>query len=160
MPVGQVVPTQPVDAGAAGDAGTAAGPVRARVYLLGPPRVDNLPPPSRTDPMLRPQAVELLVYLVAHGGKAPRDDILYDVLGDAPQSKAAGRLNTFVYSLRRSLKTSAGGRAGVYVGPPDEDYAVGRDLIDLDLWRMQDAITTAQAASDRPFARRRGPARG
>lgn len=59
-------------------------------------------------------------------------------------------MNTFVYSLRRSLKTSAGGRAGVYVGAPDEGYVLGRDLIDLDLWSMQDAIAAAEGAPDQP----------
>jgi two-component SAPR family response regulator len=118
------------------------------VFLLGPPRVDNLPPPSRTDPLLRPQAVELLVYLVTHGGSANKDDILIDVLGDAPQKRALGRLSTFVYSLRRSLKASTGGRDGVYVGAPEEDYVLNRELIDIDLWRMQDAMAAAAAAGD------------
>jgi DNA-binding SARP family transcriptional activator len=125
-------------------------PGRAKVFLLGPPRIDNLPPPSRTDPVLRPQALELLVYLVTHGGSAGKDQILEDVLGDAPQSKAAGRLSTFVYSLRRSLKKSAGGAQRTYVGAQEEDYVLNRDGIDIDLWRMQDAIAAAAAATDPP----------
>src|SRR5439155_689643 len=106
---GQRQPAPPVEASPAArpalraskDQPGPAVPGRAQVFLLGPPRVDNLPPPSRTDPLLRPQAVELLVYLVTHGGSANKDDILIDVLGDAPQKRALGRLSTFVYSLRR-----------------------------------------------------------
>jgi hypothetical protein len=71
----------------AADVLTAAGSGRARVFLLGPPRVDNLPPPSRTDPLLRPKALELFAYLAVHGGEAKRDDILYHVLPDAPQPR-------------------------------------------------------------------------
>jgi two-component SAPR family response regulator len=122
------------------------------VFLLGPPRIDNLPPPSRTDPLLRPQAVELLVYLVSHGGSADKEDILLDVLGDAPRKRAPGRLSTFVYSLRRSLKTSAGGGEGLYVATPEQGYTLNRELIDIDLWRMQAAISAAGAAGD-PAAR-------
>jgi two-component SAPR family response regulator len=92
--------------------------------------------------------MELLVYLVTHGGSAAKDQILEDVLGDAPVSRAAGRLSTFVYSLRRSLKTSAGGRDGVYVGPAEEDYVLNRDRIDIDLWRMQASIAAAGTATD------------
>jgi two-component SAPR family response regulator len=116
------------------------------VFLLGPPQVDDLPPPSRTDPMLRPKALEILVYLATHGGKANRDDILYDVLGDAPAKRVPGRLNTFVYSLRRTLKTAAAGWDGAYVGAPDQDYALNGELIDLDLWSMQDTIARAATA--------------
>jgi DNA-binding SARP family transcriptional activator len=123
-------------------------PGQAKVFLLGPPRIDNLPPPSRTDPLLRPQALELLVYLVAHGGSADKENILEDVLGDAPQKRALGRLSTFVYSLRRSLKKSAGGVQRTYVAAPEQGYALNRDGIDIDLWRMQDAITRAGAAVD------------
>ncbi|OLB91048.1 MAG: hypothetical protein AUI15_23490 [Actinobacteria bacterium 13_2_20CM_2_66_6] len=139
-------------AGVAGDEPGQARPGRAKVFLLGPPRIDNLPPPSRTDPLLRPQAIELLVYLVTHGGHADKDQILDDVLGDAPQSKALGRLSTFVYSLRRSLKKSADGAQRTYVGAQQDDYVLNRDGIDIDLWRMQGAITRAGTATD-PAAR-------
>jgi DNA-binding SARP family transcriptional activator len=141
---------QPVPAG--GGHTTPGGPGRAKVFLLGPPRIDNLPPPSRTNPLLRPQALELLVYLVTHGGHADKDQILNDVLGDAPQKRAPGRLSTYVYSLRRSLKNSAGGTDRTYVGTPDEDYTLNRDGIDIDLWRMHEAIARADAATD-PAAR-------
>gem|GEM_PF-1944184 len=133
---------------AARDGGQLAGLGRARVFLLGPPRVDDLPPPSHADPVLRPKSLELLVYLAAHGGRAGREQVLEDVLGEAPRSKAPGRLNTFVYSLRRSLKTAAGGRDGVYVGPPEDGYPLNRDLLDIDLWRMHAALTRAGATTD------------
>jgi len=137
---------EPVAAAPAGR-GAPGGLGRAAVFLLGPPRIDNLPAPSRTDPVLRPQAMELLVYLVTHGGSAGKDQILEDVLGDAPASKAAGRLSTFVYSLRRGLKKSAGEAQRTYVGAQEDHYALNRGGIDIDLWRMQDAITAADTAT-------------
>jgi len=146
---GDPVADRPEQAGGDADQpadGHRPGPGRARIFLLGRPRIDNLPPPSRSDPPLRPQSMELLVYLVARGGAASKDQILEDVLGNAPQRKAPERLNTYVYNLRRNLKR-AGGDA-TYVAPPEAHYALNRDALDVDLWWMQAAIADADAATD------------
>jgi DNA-binding SARP family transcriptional activator len=89
--------------------------------------------------------MQLLVYLAVHGA-ADRDQILEDLLGDAPRKRAPHRLNTYVYNLRVNLKR-AGGPA-VYVAPPDQRYALNREACDIDLWRMQAAIAEADTATD------------
>jgi two-component SAPR family response regulator len=90
--------------------------------------------------------MQLLVYLAVHGGRAGRDQILEDLLGDAPRKRAPHRLNTYVYNLRVNLKR-AGGPA-TYVGPPDQGYPLNRDALDIDLWNMQAAIAEADTATD------------
>jgi len=55
-----------------------------------------------------------------------------------------------VSNLRASL-SRAGGKAS-YVASPAQNYALNRDALDVDLWRMQDAIAAADKAGD-PLAR-------
>lgn len=137
-----------VAVGSAGDnpAVTARSPGRARVRVLGRPEILDLPPRSGDDKPLRPQSLELLVYLLARGGQADRDQIIDDVLGDVPVRRAPHRLHTYAYNLRLNLAKAGG--PGSYVAPPGDRYALNRDLLDVDLWRMQDAITAAQNATE------------
>ncbi len=129
-------PTQPVRAG------------HARVVVLGAPRIVDLPLPRKPgEQSLRSKALEVLVYLVAGGGQAPKHRIIADVLAAERQSKSRARLNTYVSNLRACL-ARAGGRA-TYVAGPDEQYALNRDAVDVDLWRMQAAIAAAAARDDR-----------
>ncbi|MEV0428307.1 BTAD domain-containing putative transcriptional regulator [Micromonospora sp. NPDC050495] len=108
-----------------------------RVQVLGTPAVVGADP-HRTP---RAKSVELLVYLAVHDGAASTDAILDDLLPDAPTSKAAGRLYTYVSGLRAVLR-HAGGPAG-HVTHPDHRYLLNRDLLDIDLWRMRTAIRDA-----------------
>ncbi len=131
---------QPVEAG------------HAQVVVLGAPRIVDLPPPRKPgEQPLRSKALEVLVYLVASGGQAPKHRIIADVLSAERQSKSRARLNTYVSNLRACL-ARAGGRAS-YVAGPDEQYALNRDTVDVDLWRMQAAIAAADAAGDDRDAR-------
>jgi DNA-binding SARP family transcriptional activator len=90
------------------------------------------------------------VYLVASGGQAPQHQVIADVLPDELRSQAHHRLNTYVSNLRVNLKRAGGPAA--YVAPPAERYALNRDALDVDLWRMQAAIAAADTAPD-PAAR-------
>jgi len=119
----------------------------ARVVVLGVPRIVDLPPPRRPgEQPLRSKALEVLAYLVTSGGQAPQHRIIADVLAAERRSKSRARLNTYVSNLRGCL-ARAGGKA-TYVAGPDEQYALNRDVIDVDLWRMQAAIAAAEAAGD------------
>jgi DNA-binding SARP family transcriptional activator len=91
------------------------------------------------------------VYLVACGGHAPKHRLIADILAAERQSKSRARLNTYMSNLRACL-ARAGGRT-TYVAGPDEQYALNRDAVDVDLWRMQTAIAGAEAARDDPDAR-------
>jgi DNA-binding SARP family transcriptional activator/nucleoid-associated protein YgaU len=137
------------------EAGGLAAPERtgpARVVVLGVPRIVDLPPPRKPgEQPLRSKALEVLAYLVASGGQAPQHRIIADVLAAERRSKSRARLNTYVSNLRGCLARS-GGRAS-YVAGPDAQYALNRDVIDVDLWRMQAAIAAAQAAGNDKEAR-------
>ena len=127
------------------------GAGHARVVVLGPPGIVDLPQPRRPgEQPLRSNALEVLVYLIAGGGQAAKHRIIADVLAGEKQSKARARLNTYVSNLRSCLRR-AGGPA-TYVAGPDEQYALNRDVLDVDLWRMQAAIAAAEATED-PQAR-------
>ncbi|WP_280840999.1 BTAD domain-containing putative transcriptional regulator [Micromonospora sp. A200] len=115
-------------------------PVRVRV-LGTPGLVDG--DPQRTP---RAKSLELLVYLAVHDRAASTEAILDDLLPDAPTSKAAGRLYTYVSGLRAVLRHTGG--PGSYVTHPDHRYLLQRDLLDVDLWRMRAAIREAGQATD------------
>jgi DNA-binding SARP family transcriptional activator len=124
----------------------------AQLVVLGTPRIVDLPLPRKPgEQPLRSKALEVLVYLVASGGQAPKHRIIADVLAAERHSKSRARLNTYVSNLRACL-ARAGGRAS-YVAGPDEQYALNRDAVDVDLWRMQAAIAAADAARDDRDAR-------
>jgi len=124
-----------------------ARPGRARVCVLGPPRIVDLPLPRQPrEQGLRSKALEVLVYLVAAGGQAPQQQVIADVLPNELHSRAHHRLNTYVSNLRKSL-SRAGGKAS-YVAGPDERYAINRDALEVDLWRMQDAVAAAGTTND------------
>ncbi|WBB78582.1 BTAD domain-containing putative transcriptional regulator [Micromonospora sp. WMMD882] len=123
------------------DTGTQpGGPVAVRV--LGDARIVDM---DTTVP-LRAKSLELLVYLVVHEGDATQDAILDDLLPDAPRSKAPHRLHTYVSALRKTLSRTGG--AGAYLTHPPRRYALNRQMLDVDLWRMRDALRDAERATD------------
>ena len=128
--------------------------LRARVQVLGQPGIEDTVgrPPAPVEP-LRAKSLELLVYLAAQDGHgATQEAILDDLLPDAPARKAPERLHTYVYSLRRALRRAAGGTApDTYLAHTGDRYAL-TDQVDVDLWRMREAITEASATTD-PVAR-------
>ncbi|MFY1700219.1 BTAD domain-containing putative transcriptional regulator [Micromonospora sp. WMMA1923] len=115
---------------------------RVVVRVLGDARVVDV---DTTQP-LRSKSLELLVYLAARGGTASQDAILEDLLPEATARKAPHRLHTYVYNLRRVLKHTAG--PGTYLSHPGRQYVLHRDLVDVDLWRMTDALDQAEHATD------------
>ncbi|MGX4657844.1 BTAD domain-containing putative transcriptional regulator [Micromonospora sp. SCSIO 07396] len=105
---------------------------------------------------LRAKALELLVYLIVHDGEATQDAILDDLLPDAPAAKAPHRLHTYVSALRQTLTRTGG--PGTYLTHPTHRYALNRQYIDPDLWRMRAALrdaTHATSDADRLAALRR-----
>lgn len=114
-----------------------SGTGRAQITVLGPVSILGLP--AGVTP--RKKSLELLVYLAVHDGQATAEAILDDVLGDVPASKAPGRFYTYVSDLRAVLRRTAG--PGTYLSHPGQRYVLNRELVDVDLWRMQDAIRDA-----------------
>jgi DNA-binding SARP family transcriptional activator len=143
-PEGEGTDAQPA-VGQTGDEDTAEAEAsetgRAEVTVLGPAGILGLP----TGIAPRKKSLELLVYLAVHDGEASAEAILDDVLGDVAASKAPGRLYTYVSDLRTVLRRVAG--RGTYISHPGHRYVLNRDLVDVDLWRMQAAIRDAALAT-------------
>ncbi|MBQ0977875.1 BTAD domain-containing putative transcriptional regulator [Micromonospora sp. M61] len=111
------------------------------VRVLGGARIVDM---DTTTP-LRAKALELLVYLVVQDGDAAQDNILDDLLPDAPASKAPHRLHTYVSALRKTLVLTGG--PATYLTHPPRRYALNRDALDTDLWRMRAALRDAALAT-------------
>jgi two-component SAPR family response regulator/LysM repeat protein len=126
------------------EAPTADEPVGTPVVVqaFGKPRIVDAP----ADERVRPQAVELLVYLAARGGTASQDDILEDLLPEVTAKTAPHRLHTFTSNLRRIAGLIAGG--GTFLTVERKQYRLHRAAFDIDLWRLQDAVAEAAATSD------------
>ncbi|MEU4555747.1 BTAD domain-containing putative transcriptional regulator [Micromonospora violae] len=125
---------------------------RVDVRVLGGARIVDM---DTTIP-LRAKALELLVYLVVQDGDAAQDNILDDLLPDAPASKAPHRLHTYVSALRKTLARTGG--PATYLTHPSRRYALNREVLDTDLWRMRTALRDAALATtdaDRTTALRR-----
>jgi len=117
------------------------GPGVVAVQVLGPPAIVGVDP----EKPLRAKAMELLVYLIARGGSATVDAMKEDLVPDATVKKAPNRIHTYVYAMRLALRRT-GGRA-TYISHPRHRYALNPDALDVDLWRMRDALSAAEAAS-------------
>jgi DNA-binding SARP family transcriptional activator len=113
------------------------------VRVLGAPAIPDADPRRH----LRGKSLELLVYLVVHDGQASVEAILDDLLPDAPASKAAGRLHTYVSDLRNTLRRTGG--AGSYLTHPGHRYVLNPDALDVDLWHMRAAVRRASTSPDR-----------
>jgi DNA-binding SARP family transcriptional activator len=122
-----------------GDNATAPGRVQVRV--LGGARIVDM---DTTMP-LRAKSLELLVYLIVHDGNATQDNILDDLLPDAPAAKAPHRLHTYVSALRKALARTGG--PAPYVTHPPRRYTLTPAAFDTDLWRMRDALRDADCAT-------------
>jgi DNA-binding SARP family transcriptional activator/LysM repeat protein len=127
------------------DATTADEPIPSTlvtVEAFGKPRIVDTP----ADERVRPQAVELLVYLAVRGGTASQDDILEDLLPEVTAKTAPHRLHTFTSNLRRIAGLIAGG--GTFLTVERKQYRLHRAAFDIDLWRLQDAVAEAAGAGD------------
>ncbi|WP_245712980.1 AfsR/SARP family transcriptional regulator [Micromonospora nigra] len=126
---------------AAGEEPAALSNGRVKVRVLGGARIVDM---DTTMP-LRAKALELLVYLVVHDGDAAQDSILDDLLPDAPAARAPHRLHTYVSALRKALARTGGPAS--YLTHPSRRYTLNREMLDVDLWRMRDALRDAKHAT-------------
>ncbi|MBU8857773.1 MULTISPECIES: BTAD domain-containing putative transcriptional regulator [unclassified Micromonospora] len=119
---------------AAAGASAAARVERVKVTVLGRPALVDASHPRR----LRTKSLELLVYLAARDGTASTEEILEDLLPEAPSSRALHRLHTYVSDLRAVLRQHAG--PGSYLTNPHHHYRLNPDRFDIDLWRLRAAL--------------------
>ena len=120
---------------------------RVDVQVLGTTPHLADPPSDIAAPPWRPQARELLAYLICHPRGVAEHILFEDVLGDVPGSKVRSRMNTYVYSLHQQLRAVGG--PGTYLTHTAHGHImIDPDRIDSDLWRLHQHLHDAANASD------------
>ena len=125
-------------------------PTRSRVdvrVLGAAPHLTNPPSDTTAPPPWRPQARELLAYLICHPRGIAENILFEDVLGDVPGSKVRSRLNTYVYNLHQQLR-AAGGPGTYITHTPRGHIMIDPDRVDCDLWRLHQHLHNATTATD------------
>jgi DNA-binding SARP family transcriptional activator len=122
---------------------TASG--RARLRVLGPPRIENITAEGRP---LRAKALEMAVYLAVHPDGAATRQIGEYLEPDAKVHQADQRVHTNASNLRHVL-----GRAGTadpknaYVIKSAGRYRLDPATVDVDVWNLRDLMRTATLAT-------------
>jgi DNA-binding SARP family transcriptional activator len=121
-----------------------------RIRLLSEPAIFDRDGTATTG--LRLHARELLVYLAVHRDGADLPQIMEAFWPTATLRRAGERLSTEVADLRgRIRKAAADGKIQPVINTGGR-YVLNADLLDIDLWRMADALRRASKATD-PAAR-------
>ncbi|WP_327007614.1 hypothetical protein OHA72_10280 [Dactylosporangium sp. NBC_01737] len=146
-PTGAPASDEPMEAGPTpalddSEAAPAPDPV-VRVLVLGPPQIVDM---NTAKGSARAKSVEVLVYLAVHDGPVHYEPIIDDLLPDAPAKKAPHRLHTYVSALRDVLRRT--GAPTEYVPRSGDRYQLNRDVLDVDLWRLQQALRDAEQTTD------------
>jgi two-component SAPR family response regulator len=121
-----------------------------RIRLLGEPAVFDRDGTAITG--LRRHARQLLVYLAVHRDGADLPQIMEAFWPTATLRRAGERLSTEAADLRGRIRQAAGDAKVQPVINTGGRYVLNADLLDIDLWRMSDALRRASNATD-PEAR-------
>jgi DNA-binding SARP family transcriptional activator len=121
-------------------------PRPVRVRLLGEPAIFDRDATTITG--LRRHARQLLVYLAVHRDGADLPQIMEAFWPTATLRRAGERLSTEAGDLRGRIRQAAGDDKVQPVINTGGRYVLNADLLDIDLWRMTDALRRAGAATD------------
>ncbi|MGI5185465.1 BTAD domain-containing putative transcriptional regulator [Dactylosporangium sp. CA-152071] len=117
-------------------------PTKVRIRVFG--TIAVLHADDRTVNGLRSHARELLTYLTVHRTGAALSDIMEAIWPDATVSRAEERLSTVVWNLRHSIRTAAGDHSVQPVINTGGRYHLNPNLLDIDAWRLDDALSAAR----------------
>ncbi len=126
--------------------GPASAEGRARLRVLGQPRIEDITAEGRP---LRAKALELAVYLAVHPDGAATREIGEYLEPDARVSQADQRVHTNASNLRHVL-----GRAGTaepknaYVIKSAGRYRLDPATVDIDVWNLRDLMRKATIATE------------
>ncbi|MER7996601.1 transcriptional regulator [Micromonospora chalcea] len=118
---------------------------KARLRVLGPPRIEDITKPGRP---LRAKALELAVFLACHPDGVTTRDIGEYLEPEARLSQADQRVHTNASNLRHVL-----GRAGTaetknaYVIKTAGRYRLDPTTVDVDVWTLRDLMRRATIAT-------------
>ena len=118
------------------------------IRLLGEPAIVDRDGITVTG--LRRHARQLLVYLAVHRDGADLPQIMEAFWPTATLRRAGERLSTEVGHLRSRIRQAAGDQKIQPVINTGGRYVLNAAVLDIDLWRMSDALRRAAAATDRP----------
>ncbi|MGK5741523.1 AfsR/SARP family transcriptional regulator [Micromonospora sp. URMC 103] len=113
---------------------------RLELRVLGEPTllVDGQPLTIR-----RTAAVEVLVLLAAHPDGADTRQLIDAIWPGPPRHSLTGRLYTTLSELRATIRTASGLNV---IDHTDERYRLNPNHLDVDLWRLLDAVQNAATA--------------
>jgi hypothetical protein len=121
---------------------------QAVVRVLGTPRIVDAQAAGRP---VRQAALELLVYLAVHPEGAAVEQICDDLWPGVRRFQVAQRLHTAASNLRHLLAAAAGADpklAGEFAGKQLGRYPLNPQLVDVDLWRLRDAVAAVRSGQD------------
>jgi DNA-binding SARP family transcriptional activator len=121
-------------------------PHPVRIRLLGETTIldrDNNPVPG-----LRHHARELLVYLAVHRSGADLSQIMEAFWPTATVRRASERLSTEAGDLRRRIRQAAADNNIQPLVNTGGHYHLHPDLLDIDVWRLIDALHQATASTE------------
>ncbi|SCF15092.1 DNA-binding transcriptional activator of the SARP family [Micromonospora haikouensis] len=118
---------------------------KARLRVLGPPRIDDITHPGRP---LRAKALELAVFLACHPDGVTTREIGEYLEPDARISQADQRVHTNVSNLRHVLARAATPNTkNAYVVKSAGRYRLDPTTVDIDVWTLRDLMRTATIAT-------------
>jgi DNA-binding SARP family transcriptional activator len=96
---------------------------------------------------LQPRTRELLVYLALHPQGTGRDSLAAALWPDSPPDRIANTMNTALTRLRRALYRATDGEIADIVLNTDSRICLNPDLVDVDYWRFDTAVTARRCAT-------------
>lgn len=121
-------------------------PTKARLRVLGKPRIDDITAPGRP---LRAKALELAVYLAVHPDGAATREIGEYLEPDARVSQADQRVHTNASNLRHVLgRTATADTKNTYLIKTAGRYRLDPDTVDVDLWTLRRLMRDAAVATE------------
>ncbi|MFI1995645.1 LysM peptidoglycan-binding domain-containing protein [Actinoplanes sp. NPDC020271] len=135
--------TEPADT--ASSTPTTPTSARARLRVLGPPRIEGITGEGRP---LRAKALELAVFLAVHPDGVATRDIGEHLEPDARISQADQRVHTNASNLRHVLsRAGAAEPKNSYVIKTAGRYRLDPATVDVDVWTLRDLVRSATIAT-------------
>ncbi|WP_117210575.1 BTAD domain-containing putative transcriptional regulator [Allorhizocola rhizosphaerae] len=136
-------PEPPTPSAAAASAG--AGGRKARLCVLGAPRIEDITEPGRD---LRSKARELAVFLACHPDGSSTREIGEYLEPDARLSQADQRVHTNASNLRHNLARAGSADAkAAYVIKSAGRYRLDPATVEVDIWQLRDLLRTGGIAT-------------
>ncbi len=127
------------------DASATAAGRKARLCVLGTPRIEDITHPGRD---LRSKARELAVFLACHPDGASTREIGEYLEPDARLSQADQRVHTNASNLRHVLaRTGSADTKTAYVIKTAGRYRLDPATVDVDIWQLRDLLRNATIAT-------------